>query len=123
MGIGTLNVIDGDAFEESNLKRQFLSTPGRLSESKAEAAAQRIKTVNPAVEVNRHPCFLNAHNGAELLQHSDVCVDCLVNLKTRFVLERLCRQMGAPLVSAAVAGWAHPPVRGRITGRFYDILK
>jgi molybdopterin/thiamine biosynthesis adenylyltransferase len=104
MGIGTLNVIDGDAFEESNLNRQFLSTPGRLSESKAEAAAQRIKTVNPAVEVNSHPCFLNAHNGAELLQYSDVCVDCLDNLKTRFVLERLCRQMGAPLVSAAVAG-------------------
>ena len=104
IGIGTLNVIDGDAFEESNLNRQFLSTPGRISESKAKAAAQRIKTLNSALDVNVYPHFLNAQNGTKFLRHSDVCVDCLDSLKIRFVLERLCRQLNAPLVSAAVAG-------------------
>jgi molybdopterin/thiamine biosynthesis adenylyltransferase len=104
IGIGRLNVIDGDRFEESNLNRQFLSTPARMSKSKAEAAAQRIKTLNSAVAVRAHPRFLDAENGATLLRHSDVCVDCLDNLKTRFILERLCKQIRSPLVSAAVAG-------------------
>jgi molybdopterin/thiamine biosynthesis adenylyltransferase len=104
IGIGMLNVIDGDSFEESNLNRQFLSTPGHMSQSKAAAAAQRITTINSALEVNALPRFLNADNGTELLRHTDVSVDCLDNLKTRFVLERLCKQMGSPLVSAAVAG-------------------
>jgi molybdopterin/thiamine biosynthesis adenylyltransferase len=104
IGIGRLNVIDGDRFEESNLNRQFLSTPGQMSQSKAEAAAQRIKTLNSAVEVNAHTRFLDAENGLALLRHSDVCVDCLDNLKTRFILERLCKQIRSPLVSAAVAG-------------------
>ncbi|MBT8331859.1 MAG: HesA/MoeB/ThiF family protein [Deltaproteobacteria bacterium] len=104
IGIGKLNVIDGDTFEESNLNRQFLSIPARMSKSKAEAAAQRIKTLNSAVEINAHPRFLDADNGVALLRHSDVCVDCLDNLKTRFTLERLCKQIGSPLVSAAVAG-------------------
>ena len=104
IGIGTLNVIDGDRFEESNLNRQFLSTPKRMATSKAEAAAERIKSLNSAVQVNAHARFLNAENGVRLLQHSDVCVDCLDNLKTRFILERLCKQIRSPLVSAAVAG-------------------
>ena len=104
IGIGKLNVIDGDRFEESNLNRQFLSTPAQMSKSKAEAAAQRIKTLNSAVAVNAHSRFLDTENGAALLRHSDVCVDCLDNLKTRFMLERLCKQIRSPLVSAAVAG-------------------
>jgi molybdopterin/thiamine biosynthesis adenylyltransferase len=115
IGIGKLNVIDGDSFEESNLNRQFLSTPDRMSKSKAEAAAQRIKAINSALEVSMHTRFLDADNSARLLRHSDVCVDCLDNLKTRFVLQRQCQQMGAPLVSAAVAG-----ATGQVTTVFPD---
>ncbi len=62
-----------------------------MSKSKAEAAAQRIKTINSALEVKTHPRFLNAENGTELLRHSDVSVDCLDNLLTRIVLQRLCQ--------------------------------
>lgn len=103
-GIGTLNVIDGDTFEESNLNRQFLSTPKLISKSKADTAARRIKEINPSLAVNQRSQFLNQKNGLDLLNRSDVIVDCLDNLKTRFILEQLCRQIGSPLVSAAVAG-------------------
>ena len=115
IGIGRLNVIDGDSFEESNLNRQFLSTPGRMTQSKAEAAAQRINTINSSVEVNRHRRFLDAENGAHLIKGSAVCVDCLDNVNTRFTLERLCKRMGVPLVSAAVAGAC-----GQVTTIFPD---
>jgi molybdopterin/thiamine biosynthesis adenylyltransferase len=104
LGIGTLNVIDGDTFEESNLNRQFLSTPRLMTKSKAEAAERRIKEINPSITVKQHSQFLDQNNGLDLLSRPDVIVDCLDNLKTRFVLERLCRQIGSPLVSAAVAG-------------------
>jgi molybdopterin/thiamine biosynthesis adenylyltransferase len=104
LGIGTLNVIDGDTFEESNLNRQFLSTPRLMAKSKAEAAERRIKEINPSITVKQHSQFLDQNNGLDLLSRPDVIVDCLDNLKTRFVLERLCRQIGSPLVSAAVAG-------------------
>ncbi len=104
IGIGKLNIIDGDSFEESNLNRQFLSTSDQLSKSKAETAAQRINAINSALEVSMHSRFLDADNCAQLLRDTDVCVDCLDNLKTRFILERQCKQMGSPLVSAAVAG-------------------
>ena len=104
LGIGTLNVIDGDTFEESNLNRQFLSTPRMMAKSKADAAERRIKEINPSITVKQHSQFLDQNNGLDLLSRPEVIVDCLDNLKTRFVLERLCRQIGSPLVSAAVAG-------------------
>ena len=104
LGIGTLNVIDGDTFEESNLNRQFLSMPKLMAKSKAETAARRVKEINPSIAVNQVSEFLNEKNGIDLLNRPDVVVDCLDNLKTRFVLERLCRQISSPLVSAAVAG-------------------
>ena len=104
LGIGTLNVIDGDTFEESNLNRQFLSTPRMMAKSKADSAERRIKEINPSIIVKQHSRFLDQNNGLDLLSRPDVIVDCLDNLKTRFVLERLCRQIGSPLVSAAVAG-------------------
>jgi len=104
LGIGTLNVSDGDRFEESNLNRQFLSAPKLMATSKAEAAARRIKEINPSITVNQHSQFLNPQNGLDLLNRPNVIVDCLDNVKTRFILERLCRQIRSPLVSAAVAG-------------------
>ena len=104
LGIGTLNVIDGDTFEESNLNRQFLSTPRMMAKSKADAAERRIKEINPSITVKQHSQFLDQDNGLDLLGRPEVIVDCLDNLKTRFILERLCRQIGSPLVSAAVAG-------------------
>jgi len=104
LGIGTLTLIDGDSFEESNLNRQLLSTIDRLGMPKAQAAAERVQQINPSVCTRAHGFFLTADNASELLAGSAVVVDCLDNLPTRFNVETACRQLNLPLVSAAVAG-------------------
>ena len=105
-GIGSLNLIDGDRFEDSNLNRQFLSTCDLINTPKAQAAVRRVKTINPSIQVDTHSQFLDKKNAAQLLANSNVTVDCLDNVKTRFILENTCRQIDTPLVSAAVAGAA-----------------
>jgi molybdopterin/thiamine biosynthesis adenylyltransferase len=104
MGVGRLTLIDGDRFEDSNLNRQLLSSPANLTQPKADAAAQRVRGINPSTDVTVHACFLTAQNAAELLAGCDVVVDCLDNLRTRFDVEDACRLIGRPMVSAAVAG-------------------
>jgi molybdopterin/thiamine biosynthesis adenylyltransferase len=113
IGIGSLNLMDGDRFEDSNLNRQLLSTHKGLATSKADAAIKRVQSVNASVAVEAHAEFLNADNAAELLAGSHVAVDCLDSLKFRFVLEEACRAAGIPLVSAAIAG-----VAGHVTTIF-----
>lgn len=103
-GIGRLVLVDGDRFDESNLNRQVLSDEHLLGTSKAKAAADRVRRINSTVEVQATGDFLTAENALPLLEKADAVVDCLDNMKTRFILEDAARQMGAPMVSAAVGG-------------------
>ena len=113
VGIGTLRLIDGDIFEDSNLNRQFLSTPDLIATSKAAAAAQKVRQINPSIVVEQYNENLNDSNALSLIENSDVAVDCLDNVPSRFSLEHAAKQIGSPLVSAAVAG-----VSGHVTTIF-----
>ncbi|MBW2108053.1 MAG: ThiF family adenylyltransferase [Deltaproteobacteria bacterium] len=104
LGVGTFYVIDGDTFEESNLNRQLLCTQDTLGINKAWAAAKRIEVINPSVVVHPYSEYLREGNSAAIIEKSSVVVDCLDNVKDRFVLERAAKKAGRPLVSAAVAG-------------------
>jgi molybdopterin/thiamine biosynthesis adenylyltransferase len=104
IGVGTLALIEADVFEESNLNRQYLSTLCRLETSKTKAAVKRVREINPTIVVNGHDEFLDSNNAVSLIENSDVVIDCLDNISTRFILETAAKKVGSPLVSAAVAG-------------------
>ncbi len=115
IGIGTLTLIDGDAFEDSNLNRQRFSSQDVIAHPKAEIARQKIGRINPSISLYVYPEFLNENNGNKLLKDSNVVVDCLDSLKNRFVLQRVARALGIPLVSGAIAG-----LSGHLTVIFPD---
>ena len=66
-GVGHLTIIDGDRLEPSNLHRQTWYALADSGELKAELAAQRVRALNPAVQVTVHATRLDAQNGARLL--------------------------------------------------------
>lgn len=104
LGIGRLNLIDGDVFEDSNLNRQITSTTSKIGVSKADTARERVAQINPGLAVTTHQLFLDEQNAADLIAGSNVVVDCLDSLKSRYYLAVASRNAGAPLVVAAVAG-------------------
>ncbi len=104
LGVGSLSLIDGDTFDDSNLNRQLFSSVSLIGKSKAEAAFKRISDVNPSVELKIHDEYFNEKNGEILIKGSDLIIDCLDNVKTRFILEKKCKKAGRPFISAAVAG-------------------
>ena len=104
IGIGTLTLVDGDSFEDSNLNRQLLSSVDNLGRSKAEVAEERVRSVNPVVETSAVKEFLSAENGPSILEDADIAVDCLDSITSRFILEQACRTRKIPMVSAAIGG-------------------
>ena len=104
IGIGTLTLVDGDQFDDSNLNRQLLSSTELLGTPKALAAEARVKAVNPAVETRPYSGYLSAENGVDLLGDASIAVDCLDSITDRFTLEALCRQRAMIMVSAAIGG-------------------
>jgi len=106
MGVGRLILVDGDAFEDSNLNRQVTSRVANIGMPKAAAARERVAEINPGISVKSHQIFLEEENAAALIRGADIVVDCLDSLKSRYYLSLACREIAAPLVIAAVAGLA-----------------
>jgi len=103
-GVGTLILVDGDRFEESNLNRQIFCTTDRIGYRKADVAAQRVVRINEAITVRAELCFLDTVNAPRLLADCDVAIDCLDNIADRRVLAQAAQDRSIPLVTAAVAG-------------------
>ena len=105
IGVGFLRVVDGDVFEESNLNRQLLSRVPLLGMSKAKAAADHVRAVNPGVSVEGLECYMTAENAAALLSGCDIVLDALDNIPSRRTLAAACAEAGIPYVYGAIQGW------------------
>lgn len=113
IGIGEIRAIDYDVFEEHNLNRQLLSQPALIGHSKARAAVERVKYINPAVSVEALTSKLDAANGIKLLEGCDVVVDALDNVSSRKVLAQTCKNLNVPMVHGAIGSWY-----GQVTTQF-----
>ena len=105
LGVGSLTVVDGDVFEETNLNRQLLSTEALLGCSKAQAAADRVRAVNSQVSVHPVCQFLTPGNADSLVAGHDLVMDALDNTEARKVLSAACSAAGVPMVHGAICGW------------------
>ncbi len=104
-GIGALTLVDGDCFDESNLNRQLLSLPALIGSSKVRAAEERIRAIDPAIELRCYESFFTAENADEILEGVDIVLDSLDNIPSRLLLEDKCAEKGISIVHGAVGGW------------------
>ena len=105
IGIGFLRVVDGDVFEETNLNRQLLSEVPLLGISKATAAAEHIRRVNPEIDPEAVDAFMTEENVRELIFGCDIVIDALDNIPGRRILSAACEMAGIPYVYGAIRGW------------------
>lgn len=105
MGVGHLILVDGDRFAENNLNRQLGCTEKTLGLPKVTALAQRLAEVNSAVRVTPHAVWLTEENASEILAGAQVLVDALDSLPARYLLQRIARRLGIPMVHGAIAGY------------------
>lgn len=105
IGVGSLRVVDGDVFEESNLNRQILSDTTLLGTRKVDAAAARVQRINPTVQVESAAVFMTEENADRLLSGCHVVLDGLDTIDSRRIVSRACAKAGLPYVYGAVSGW------------------
>lgn len=104
-GVGTLGLVDGDKFEETNLNRQILCTVSDIGKSKAQVAAQRVLSVNPSANVVAISEYVSQGNIQRILSaRYDYCVDAIDDVRNKVVAICACKAVGIPIVSAMGAG-------------------
>jgi adenylyltransferase/sulfurtransferase len=101
-GIGRLGVLDDDIVEVSNLQRQILHSSVDLGRPKATSAAEKLRALNPCIEVVEHRTRFGPANAADLVGDYDVMVTAVDNLPSRFLLNDVCVQQRKTLVEAAI---------------------
>lgn len=101
-GIGQLGLVDDDTVSLSNLQRQVIFTTDDVGRSKAEAAAEHLRALNPHVTVVTHALHLDETNAAAVIGAYDLVLDGCDNFETRHLVSRTCLSLGKPLVSAAL---------------------
>ncbi len=101
-GIGTLGLVDFDVVDESNLQRQIIHGTKDVGRPKIESAKDRLKDVNPNVNIEAHETRLTSENALELFKDFDVVVDGTDNFPTRYLVNDACVLTGKPNVYGSI---------------------
>lgn len=101
-GVGTLDVIDADRVDLSNLQRQVLHTTDRVGAFKTTSATTAIAALNPDVRVVEHCVWLTADNALDVLANADVILDGSDNFPTRYLVNDAAFFLKKPLVNGAM---------------------
>ena len=101
-GVGTIGIVDFDVVDDSNLQRQVLFGVQEVGKLKAEAAKQRLMSLNPYIQVNVYNTQLTSANALELIRDYDVVADGTDNFPTRYLVNDACVLSGKPNVYASI---------------------
>jgi molybdopterin/thiamine biosynthesis adenylyltransferase len=100
-GVGTLEIIDDDHVDLSNLQRQIAHTTDRIGQRKVTSLATAILAINPDIQVDTCDQRLDEPALLAKIEQADVVLDCTDNFETRFLINRCCVKSKTPLVSGA----------------------
>jgi adenylyltransferase/sulfurtransferase len=101
-GVGTLGILDFDRVDLTNLQRQILHDTDDVGRPKVESAAERLRDINPGIDVVAHDTFLTSDNAFEIMEPYDVVIDGSDNFPVRYLVNDATQMLGKPLVYGSI---------------------
>lgn len=101
-GIGRLGLVDFDVVDRTNLQRQILYGESVVGVPKVEAAAERLRDLNPDVEVATYPVRLTSENALQIMSDYDIIIDGTDNFPTRYLTNDAAVLLGKPYIYGSI---------------------
>ena len=101
-GVGRIGIVDFDVVEASNLQRQIIHGTSDIGRPKIESARDRLRDINPHIEIETHETRLTSQNALALVANYDVVVDGTDNFPTRYLVNDACVLTGKPNVYGSI---------------------
>jgi sulfur-carrier protein adenylyltransferase/sulfurtransferase len=89
-GVGTIGLVDFDVVDESNLQRQIIHSTRDVGRPKTASAKDRIKGINPLINVITHNAMLSSQNVMDIFADYDIIADGTDNFQTRYLVNDAC---------------------------------
>ena len=105
-GVGRMTLADADTVGLTNLNRQLLALHSTVGRPKAEVLAERLRDINPAIELTVVNRYIKDEETYTLLDAAryDYVVDCIDTLSPKLALIAAALERKMPLVSSMGAG-------------------
>ena len=101
-GIGTIGIVDFDFVDESNLQRQIIHGTKDIGRPKVASAKDRMKSINPYINIITHNEALTSKNAMEIIADYDIVADGTDNYQTRYLVNDACVFLGKPNVYGSI---------------------
>jgi adenylyltransferase/sulfurtransferase len=101
-GVGTIGLVDFDDVDLSNLQRQVLHGTKDVGRKKTESARDRLRDLNPKIEIQAHNVRFTSANAIDLVARYDIVVDGCDNFPTRYLSNDVCVWAKKPNIYGSV---------------------
>jgi molybdopterin/thiamine biosynthesis adenylyltransferase/rhodanese-related sulfurtransferase len=101
-GVGTLGIVDFDVVDYTNLQRQIIHTTADVGRKKLDSAAEKLKAINPFLNIRKFETRLSSENALELFRDFDIIADGTDNFPTRYLVNDACVLTGKPNVYGSI---------------------
>ena len=101
-GVGTMGIVDFDVVDYTNLQRQIIHTTADVGRPKLDSAAEKLKAINPFLNLKTFNTRLSSDNALELFRDFDIVADGTDNFPTRYLVNDACVLTGKPNVYGSI---------------------
>ena len=112
-GVGTIGLIDGDTVDLTNLQRQIVHFTSDLGSPKVVSAVEKLKAINPAVNLETYEERATAANAEQIVARYDFVIDGTDNFPAKFLINDACYFAGVPFSHAGIL---------RFDGQLFTVL-
>jgi molybdopterin/thiamine biosynthesis adenylyltransferase/rhodanese-related sulfurtransferase len=101
-GIGRIGIVDFDVVDFSNLQRQVLHSTADVGRNKIDSAAERLRGINPEIEIETYEMHITSQNALDLMRPYDIVIDGTDNFPTRYLVNDACVLLGKPNIYGSI---------------------
>jgi molybdopterin/thiamine biosynthesis adenylyltransferase/rhodanese-related sulfurtransferase len=101
-GVGRIGLVDFDTVDLTNLQRQILFSASDVGRPKIEAAADRLRGLNPEIQIDTFQTRLTSENALDLFKDYDIIADGTDNFPTRYLVNDACVLLGKQNVYGSI---------------------
>lgn len=103
--VGTIDIIDKDDVDITNINRQIIATHSSVGKSKVQVMKERILDINPECRVNAYEMFFLPETSDTFdFAAYDYVIDAVDTVKAKIELAEKCHECGTRLIASMGTG-------------------
>ena len=120
VGIGSLDLIDNDDINITNINRQIIALHSTIGKSKVDVMKERVLDINPRINVKKYKMFFSPETSKEFdFSQYDYVVDAIDSVTGKIELVLKSQEKNIPIISCLGTGNKLDPTQFEIS----DIYK